>query len=99
MFSQSDNVDVVSSYAALDSESGNLHLMLINKESQEETAVSIALNNFIADLQATQYRYQEPQSENIVESQIDVEPEVIEMLLPPYSLTLLVLEEAEEVEG
>jgi hypothetical protein len=96
VMAQSSNIHDVGSYAALDSATGNLHLMLINKLPREEATVSISLNNFTSDSRATLYRYEEAESENIVESQISIDPDALEIILPPYSISLLVLEGDQE---
>jgi hypothetical protein len=86
---------VVSSYAALDSDSGNLHLMLINKQPQDGMLLQLRLDNFEPKAAATQYRYEESNSQAIVASTLEDVSGQFNLLLPPYSITLLVFEPAE----
>jgi hypothetical protein len=94
VLAQSSDQDVVSSYAALDSESGNLHLMLINKLPQDGMLLQLDLDNFEPQTTAVQYRYEESNRNDIVVSTVENVSEQFDMLLPPYSITLLVFEPA-----
>ena len=87
---ESNNWDQVGSYAAIDSQSGNLHVMLINKQPEEAEVTQVLLNNFTAQGNATQYRY-DGQADGIVSSTIEVS-DAFDIELPPYSITLLVIE-------
>lgn len=95
VLAQSTDQDVVSSYAALDSESGNLHLMLINKQPLDGMLLQLRLNNFHAKPNAMQYRYQESNSNTIAASTLEDVAGQFDTLLPPYSITLLVFEPAD----
>ena len=83
--------DKVSSYAAIDSATGNLHVMLVNKGLDGETAVQIDLNNFTPQPQAAQYRLQNGVP-GVELTAVDGAATSFATALPPYSITLLVLE-------
>ncbi len=88
---RSDDPDAVSSYAALDSATGNLHLMLINKQPDTIQPVNLSLAGFTPQETATLFRY-DPSTPQIMQTTIQTgaqNPLTIE--LPPYSITLLVL--------
>ena len=87
---ESKNWNKIGSYAAIDSESGNLHVMLINKQPEEAEMTQVVLNNFASQGNATQYRYH-GEDEGIVSSTIEVS-NTFDIELPPYSITLLVIE-------
>jgi hypothetical protein len=95
VLAQSTDQGVVSSYAALDSESGNLHLMLINKQPQDGMLLQLRLDNFRPKETATQYRYEESNSRAVVATSVEDVSDPFNLLLPPYSITLLVFEPAE----
>lgn len=83
--------DKVSSYAALDSSTGNLHVMLVNKGLEGETAVQINLNHFTPQPQATQYRLANG-IPGVEVTAVDGATANFATALPPYSITLLVLQ-------
>jgi hypothetical protein len=87
---QSDDVDTLGSYAALDSASGDLHVMLVNKQVDEIFA-KIDLGGFTPGESATMYHYDETHPEGISESTIDVAAGDFSVNLPAYSITLLVI--------
>jgi hypothetical protein len=95
VLAQSTDQDVVSSYAALDSETGNLHLMLINKQPQDGMLLQLRLAAFNPKATASQYRYEQSNSHTIAASTIENVSNQFDMLLPPYSITLLVFEPAQ----
>ncbi len=82
--------DKVSSYAAIDSKTGNLHVMLVNKGLEGETAVQIDLNNFTPQPQATQYQLRNGVP-GVELTAVDGAATSFATSLPPYSITLLVL--------
>ena len=86
----SGNVDTVGAYAALDSGTGDLHLMLINKLPDQNTTVQVRLANFTPATTATLYRYDASHIRAIVTDTLPVGPE-FGITLPPYSITLLVM--------
>jgi hypothetical protein len=92
---QSGDVDTLSSYAALDSTSGDLHVMLINKLVDSDIVAQIELGDFTPESSAALYRYDATHPEGIEYSTIDAASEDLWVNLPPYSITLLILKEAE----
>jgi hypothetical protein len=84
--------DVIASYAALDSKTGALHLMLINKIPDKNLPVQISLNGFSPGKNGQRYFYSEDRALEIRRSVFEVTPESLNMELPAYSITLLVLE-------
>jgi hypothetical protein len=92
VWTESTDSDVVSSFAALDSQTGNLHLMLINKQPETEIPLQVYLNGFSSKDSAERFQYSQDYLESITESKVDVPADSFEVLLPPYSITLLVLQ-------
>lgn len=92
VWSESTDNDVISSFAALDSETGNLHLMLINKEPEDEIPLQVYLNGFTSSDSADRFQFSEDYLDSIVESNLDIPANRFELVLPPYSITLLVME-------
>lgn len=89
----SPDPDMVSSFAALDSDSGDLHLMLINKMPSTAQSITLELEHFTPTAGATLYRYGNGQSGQIVsEALVNLD----DLVLPPYSITLLVIPGAEQ---
>jgi hypothetical protein len=87
----SDDQSLVGSYAALDSATGNLHLMLINKHPGQMMTTQVELGDFAAKPSATQYRYDSSNHREIVTSTVPISDKFA-IELPPYSITLLVVE-------
>jgi len=87
---RSDDQDIVSSYAALDQESGKLYLMLIHKQPDEQIEVSVRLGGYAPQSQAEMFRYAQDYLEGITHSSFDVMDSTLHLTLPPYSITLLV---------
>jgi hypothetical protein len=93
VFSQSDNADELSSYAALDSSTGKLHLMLINKKIGEISRVQVVLNGYTPAQTATQYTYGEMDLGGIKTSSVAIAGDgPIVLDIHPYSIILLVME-------
>jgi hypothetical protein len=88
----SDDINTIGSYAALDSATGNLHLLLINKEPEETINLQVRLTGFTAQPEATQYRYDQTNLDDILTSPVTAGPNWFDTTLPPYSITLLILE-------
>jgi hypothetical protein len=88
---QSGDVDLLGSYAALDSATGDLHVMLVNKQVDGEIEAQLDLNGFVPVDSARLYRYDAANPEEITETTIDVEAGDFSITLPPYSITLLIL--------
>ncbi len=90
---ESSNWDQVSSYAALDDE-GRLLLMLVNKYPGKASEAKLELRGFEPLLPVHMYRYDERVQGFIQRSQLKVNLENTELLLPANSITLLVMEPA-----
>lgn len=91
----SNDVDVVSTYAALNSETGNLHLIIINKaEGFEAKTISVAVNNFTYEGRVTRFQYDgnpdDPGSERIESSFISPSGTTFNLAVSPTSITHLV---------
>jgi hypothetical protein len=83
--------DRVASYAALDSDDGDLHLMLINKQPDREMAVQVRLAGFRATSPAQFFRLDGDELENIVTGEQESSPNWLDIRLPAYSITHLVI--------
>jgi hypothetical protein len=92
VFAQSSDDSVISTYAALDSKTGKMHLMLINKDSAQALPVHIYWQNFSPGRFAERYVYAEDNLTAIRESSIRVTPDRFMNVLPAYSITHLVIE-------
>lgn len=92
VYAASDQPDVVSTYAGVDPASGRLSVMLINKDPQQAHAVALRASNIGPRGAGTLYRYSEAAPTQITNAPWPPGPES-ELTLPPYSITLLVLEE------
>jgi mannan endo-1,4-beta-mannosidase len=88
----SDNPDQLGAYASLDSETGNLHLMLINKNPDESIEVKMDLSGFGAPSVTTLYHYSEANLDEIVSEEVDWSEYDENIELPPYSISHFVLE-------
>lgn len=92
VWSESSERKEISSFAALDSRTGNLHVMLINKNPERTFDISVKLQGYTPDSNITQYRYDLSRSKDILQSSLQAGSDGLKMLLPPYSITLLVYE-------
>lgn len=91
VYAASDQPDVVSAFAGVDPASGKLQVMLINKDPQQAHDVALQASHFAASGKATLYRYSQVQPEKIV-SEPFVPGADTPLTLPPYSISLLVME-------
>jgi hypothetical protein len=94
VWAETTNADVLSSFAALDSSTGKLHLMLINKQPDQDLTTQVYLKGFSAGRSAERYQYSEARPNNITKSTLNIPSENFEMTLPAYSITLLVIDPA-----
>jgi hypothetical protein len=83
--------DRIASYAAVDSRTGNLHLMLINKQPDRELTIQVRLGGFTAGDRATMYRYDNGDLGRIVNTELEVGPHWFDIALPAYSITHVVI--------
>ncbi len=89
---ESDNQDRVSSYASIDSETGNMHIMLINKLPNITTNLQVDIAGFDAQKTALVYRYDAQNIAQIMNATASVNDDsTINMTAPPYSMTHIVL--------
>lgn len=86
------NRDAVAAYAAIDSASGDLHLMLINKDPSRALSAGLDLRNVATNGAATLYRLGGA-AETIATEPFDLR-EGNTLTLPPSSITLMVLDGA-----
>ena len=94
VYASSANSDVVSSFAAVDKKTGDLHVMLINKEVDTEISVQLFLQGYNADPLVDRYEYSENSPDTIVAGLAIMPAGESEILLSPYSITLLVFHPA-----
>jgi hypothetical protein len=93
VWSETTDYDTVSSYAALDNESGSLHLMLVNKYIDGPLEIRVELGDFETQPQATYYRIDRVDMAEIGMGTADVGTDGNFIItLPPYSITHLVIE-------
>jgi hypothetical protein len=87
----SSDISVVGSYAAIDSKTGKLHLMLINKNPETATKVQMKLNNFLSKPDAEVYMYSQSNLNKLQLSTVPLTTEDNVLTLPPYSISLVIL--------
>ncbi len=92
VWTQVEDVDRVSSYAAINTTTGNLHIVLINKQDQAPEAVQIQLTNFIPGNAIYQYQFSPADLTQITAESMAADNHSIEINLPAYSITHLVIE-------
>ncbi|MEM7118007.1 MAG: glycoside hydrolase family 44 protein [Chloroflexota bacterium] len=91
VWAQSDNLDRVSSFAAVDSTTGKLHLMLINKQPGQAETVTLDVAGFEAAETAVLYQYSGG-AEGITETAVSLDETGNTVTLPAYTISLLVLD-------
>ena len=91
IMAQSDDVDVVSSFAAVDSQTGELHIMLINKQPETDAEIVVQLDNFVPNNEGKLYRYDSTDLNQIQSETVSLDS-TMDFSLPAYSITLLVLQ-------
>lgn len=87
----SSSPDTLSSYAIYDGTSGQLKLMLINKDPEKSANVQVNISNYDPQSSAEMYRLASTAPQNIVASELPVEASDFIINLPAYSITLVVL--------
>lgn len=90
ILAESDD-DMVTTYAALDRATGNLHILLLNKYRSQAHTVGINLTNFESKLIASKFHYDETTPSGIQTQLIEVAGNRIDLTLSPYSITQIVL--------
>lgn len=92
VWSDTSDSENVTSYAALDSTTGNLHLMMINKSPTDALNTQVQLEGYTPQPQATLFGLDKTKQKDILESSLDDISSRFNVSLPPYSITLLVLQ-------
>jgi hypothetical protein len=83
--------DRVASFAALDSDDGELHLMLINKQPDRAMTVQVELAGFTAAGPAELYRLDGDDPTTIAAAEHATGPHWFDITVPAYSITHLVI--------
>ncbi|MCL5996859.1 MAG: endoglucanase, partial [Chloroflexi bacterium] len=85
--------DKVSAFASVDGKSGNLMVMLINKDPGGEAQIKLNVDNFsfAAGRTATLYRYSQAQVTGITREAITLDDAGM-LKLPAYSISLIVVD-------
>jgi hypothetical protein len=83
--------DQISAYASLNNASDRLTLLLVNKDPNNDMAVSLDIKNFHQNGAATLYRYSAANSDRIVSAPLALGQQNT-VTLPAYSISLLVFE-------
>ena len=78
--------DLVSSYASVDSKTGALHLILVNKSTQRTMKTTVELSNYSADANVDLYRYGQD-SDSITHQIFAPRDKNLIVELPPYSIS------------
>jgi len=91
VWTESHDYDSVSSYAALDQVTGDLHLMLVNKTPSEGMDLQIDLGTFDPGSQVAVYRYDPSNPGEITNGIMQIEGPQFSIELPPYSINHLVI--------
>lgn len=92
VWSDTTDYDTLSSYASLDSETGDLHLMLVNKYLDAPLEVQVELGNFQTQPEAMYYQIDRVDSSQIASGTAEIgESGVFTITLPAYSITHLVI--------
>lgn len=86
----STHPQLLSAYAAIAKENSRLTLLLINKDPQQAATVAVDLQNFANPRAVTLFRYSADVPKNITKEELGMLPSTLE--IPPYSLSLLVIE-------
>lgn len=95
VWAESSNDSEVGSYAALDSTSGRLHVLLINKNPHAAAPVTVELGQFQAASNVEVYSYTQESLDRIVRSSLQVAGAQATVMLPPYSITHLIFSHAQ----
>lgn len=87
----SEDPDRITSYAATDTSGRRLYLMLVNKDPVAAINAKIDINGFPHTSQAKLYLYGNDELKGIKQNAILVGTEDLQLNLPAYSITLLIL--------
>ncbi len=90
VWSETSDRSQISSYAALDSQTGSLHVMLINKNPETTYTTTVKLNGYSSKNQVELYRYDSSSPKEITQIQTEKTGDALNLSIPPYSITLLI---------
>ena len=82
------DAESVGAYAALDESTGNVRLMLVNRQPETDESVQVYFDGFSAAT-ATVYQYDQSNPEGIILSEAEVQDGAVFLDLPAYSITLI----------
>lgn len=92
VWADSSDREMVSSYAAIDSATGNLHLIIINKSPSDQLTARVNLDGYSPQPNAKLYGLDNAAQDHILEDALEDISSSFNIPLPPYSITLLVLQ-------
>ncbi|MCJ7701079.1 MAG: hypothetical protein MUO62_05815 [Anaerolineales bacterium] len=95
VWTQSPDYDVVSSYAALDSQSDDLPLILVHKAAAEDGDFLVDLRAFEPWPAVSVYQLAVADPEGLTTASLQVQGPLFDVLLPPSSITHLVIQKLE----
>lgn len=87
---ESDQYDRVSAYAARDSATGALHLMLLNKDVAAAVPVRLAFDGRTPPADARSYRLEQARPDAVTAGTVTIDPADPQLQLPPYSITHII---------
>ncbi len=89
---ESEDDDLVSVFAAVNSETGQLTIMMINKQPEQEVTISLQIDEYPLTSEATLYQYTSDDLEAITATPQPISTETPSYItIPAYSINLLVL--------
>jgi len=93
VLTESGEPDLLGAYSSLDEETGNLHIMLLNKDPLHGIDVQLDLSGFGVPATTTLYRFSDEDLQEIVVEEVDWSIYDGEFELPPYSISHYVLQQ------
>jgi hypothetical protein len=90
VFTTSNNPDLAS-YAAIDNQAGQMKIMLINKNPNQQVDLNLQVVGYTVEPSAFLYRYSNEQPDKIVKHNLSIPADSIPLTLPAYSISLIVL--------
>lgn len=90
VWAESSDSENITSYAAIDSTSGNLHVMIINKSATKNMETQIMLGEYAPSSDIKMYRYDNDNPKKIISTILEDVNKPLKISIPAYSITLLV---------
>jgi hypothetical protein len=90
VFTTSNNPDLAS-YAAIDNQAGQMKIMMINKNPNQQVDLNLQVVGYTVEPSAFLYRYSNEQPDKIVKHNLSIPADSIPLTLPAYSISLIVL--------